>query len=768
MKTSKDFIIIVKDVNEAPVNLQIVSTQGQISFSRDSPKVKENTATGENVGMVYAYDDDTVEKLVFTLDDDGDGAFAISNKTQCSSLKKNGKHLYTGCRTLLAVASKINYEEASTRSIIVRVTDTKGLHHSQQFTVEIIDENDKPNDITLNGLHIVTVNENRNDTLIASFKTQDEDLSQNHSYRIINNPEMRLVIKDGKLYTSPTGEFDYEKENKYIFTVETTDNGKPPMSFRRNFTLQVMDMNEAPTSIELSNDAVDENSAVGTLVGNITVSDPDNEGKYATTQKVSCHMITDIAGVFEIKNDAQLVVKKASLNFEEKASHSIIVKCTDDGVPYKSLEKVLTININDVNEAPTGIHLSSNRVRENYPSVTVGRIVVSDPDQKGQTFTMRLTDKSLPFKVAGDALITTQSLNYERKSVYKISVRATDQGGLSITENYTIRVQDINERPSAIIFHHFPIEESAKPRTPVANAVVIDEDFDQIHTYSIESIVGFGYGLTRALPGKFTIDAKTGLIITTSSGIDYEEFKAFNITVMAIDNGIPAMNISKIVTINVKDVNHPPTDILFNGTEVKENSPEGHIVGNVTVIDPDNKYHQKDIYICKLDVSAEDSLPFAISSEYTLIVNDAIDYEKLDIYEIKVTCTDNRIDPHNISRTFVVKVLNVNEAPSLIHITSNKIAENQAVGSFIANVIAVDPDNKVTHVENITIQLLPELDGAAFRLVDGNSLIANQTFNYEQKSIFNVKFRASDNGRPVLSSEKIFNITTHIDFIVLE
>lgn len=110
-------------------------------------------------------------------------------------------------------------------------------------------------------------------------------------------------------------------------------------------------------------------------------------------------------------------------------SHSIIVKCTDDGVPYKSLEKVLTININDVNEAPTGIHLSSNRVRENYPSVTVGRLVVSDPDQKGQTFTMRLTDKSLPFKVAGDVLITTQSLNYERKSVYKISVRATDQGG---------------------------------------------------------------------------------------------------------------------------------------------------------------------------------------------------------------------------------------------------------------------------------------------------------------------------------------------------
>ena len=59
------------------------------------------------------------------------------------------------------------------------------------------------------------------------------------SYRIINNPEKRLVIKDGKLYTSPEGEFNYEKKNRYIFTVETTDNGKPPKSFQRNFTLQV-------------------------------------------------------------------------------------------------------------------------------------------------------------------------------------------------------------------------------------------------------------------------------------------------------------------------------------------------------------------------------------------------------------------------------------------------------------------------------------------------------------------------------------------------
>lgn len=66
------------------------------------------------------------------------------------------------------------------------------------------------------------------------------------------------------------------------------------------------------------------------------------------------------------------------------------------------------------------------------------------------------------------------------------------------------------------------------------------------------------------------------------------------------------------------------------------------------------------------------------------------------------------------------------------------------------------------YVNNVTIQLLPQLDGASFRLVGGNSLITNQKFNYEQKNTFAVKIRASDNGQPALSSEQILNILVSI------
>ena len=71
------------------------------------------------------------------------------------------------------------------------------------------------------------------------------------------------------------------------------------------------------------------------------------------------------------------------------------------------------------------------------------------------------------------------------------------------------------------------------------------------------------------LSGYFTIGSTSGRILSAVSSIDYEEYQAFNITVLTTDNGYPAMNIQKTVMIQVSDVNHPPTDLTFNGRLVR-------------------------------------------------------------------------------------------------------------------------------------------------------------------------------------------------------
>ena len=171
----------MQDVNEAPTKIEITSDGGQISFPKNLPRVNENTAVGTIVGTLHAYDEDAVESLRFSLDDDGNGTFSVDNTASCSNSSDSGKTLHTVCTALVKVAAAINYEEDSTKTVIVRVEDNKGLHHSQHFSVVVRDQNDRPSDIWLNGLYTGYVNENENNQLIATFETSDEDSGQ--SYR---------------------------------------------------------------------------------------------------------------------------------------------------------------------------------------------------------------------------------------------------------------------------------------------------------------------------------------------------------------------------------------------------------------------------------------------------------------------------------------------------------------------------------------------------------------------------------------------------------
>ena len=180
LQVSKDFVIIVQDVNEAPTKIEITSERGQIAFPKNSAHVNENSAKGVIVGTFYAHDEDAVEKLTFSLDDNANGSFSVANPASCSNTTANGKSKQTVCKALLMVAGAIDFETDATKSIIVRVTDNKGLSYSQLFTVITIDKNDRPTDIWINGLYNGFVNENQDNTLIGTLQTQDEDAGQRH------------------------------------------------------------------------------------------------------------------------------------------------------------------------------------------------------------------------------------------------------------------------------------------------------------------------------------------------------------------------------------------------------------------------------------------------------------------------------------------------------------------------------------------------------------------------------------------------------------
>jgi len=115
------------------------------------------------------------------------------------------------------------------------------------------------------------------------------------------------------------------------------------------FTIQINDLNETSTNINLVGTSVNENSAGGTFVGTFSGVDPDG-GDFLTFS-----LVNSAGGRFMI-DTATLelrVAAGASLNYEASPTHVITVRATDSVGHY--FDKSFTITINNVNDAPVAV-----------------------------------------------------------------------------------------------------------------------------------------------------------------------------------------------------------------------------------------------------------------------------------------------------------------------------------------------------------------------------------------------------------------------------
>ncbi len=106
-----------------------------------------------------------------------------------------------------------------------------------------------------------------------------------------------------------------------------------------------------------------------------------------------------------------------------------------------------------------------------------------------------------------------------------------------------------------------------------------------------------------------------------------------------------------------------------------------------------------------------------------------------------------------------------NNAPTNITLSNATIAENNTPGATIGTLTATDADAGDTHtftfVNTANSNLAAHISGndnAAFTLT-GNVLSINGSADFETKSSYNIRIRATDNGSPTLSFEKSFTIS---------
>jgi len=208
-------------------------------------------------------------------------------------------------------------------------------------------------------------------------------------------------------------------------------------------------VNNPPTDIVLSNNAIAENSDSNTLVGTLTTVDADIDDTHTYT------LLDDSEGRFAIDGNRLIVAENAILDFETDPVQMVTVRTQDSN--GATFIKTFTVVITDVPEGtpslpPTDINLTNNTIPENSDNgAIVGGLFVTDPDV-GDTHTLTLLDDADGrFTLDENRLVVANGmlLDFETNGSHAITVRATDSGGLTFDETFIITVEDVFESGSA-------------------------------------------------------------------------------------------------------------------------------------------------------------------------------------------------------------------------------------------------------------------------------------------------------------------------------
>ncbi|MGB3467833.1 MAG: cadherin domain-containing protein, partial [Cyclobacteriaceae bacterium] len=371
------------------------------------------------------------------------------------------------------------------------------------------------------------------------LSTEDEDTGDSFVYNIVPRDGSLdytfFSIIDDELFTEKT--LDREKTANYTLQVTSEDSSGEKITELIN--VFIGDVNEPPQVSDMAFSVVENLSPA--IIGQIVAQDPD------VGQQLTYEWASIPAGFpFELDRETGTISLLGSVNYETTDSYSAEVKVIDNGEPAISEIIRIEIKIEDQPEAPTGISLSSLTIPENSPTGTVIGSFTTEDEDLSESFGYQiklLSGQSGDLRIAENLLLSGKPLDFEIQSAYEVLVTTTDRYGLVYEKNYTIAVEDVNERPWVEDTTFF-VNEDAPENTVLGLVDSDDEDPDDELTFQL-------YDST----GAFAIDAFTGeVFVRDASLIDYETQHRYLLRVIVSDGGVPVLTDSALLEVLVEDL----------------------------------------------------------------------------------------------------------------------------------------------------------------------------------------------------------------------
>jgi Ca2+-binding RTX toxin-like protein len=538
------FTIAIGDVDEFDVT---APTDAEVAPNT----VDENAAIGAVVGVTAqsADADATTNAVTYSLSSNPGGLFAIDANTG-----------------VVTVAAAID-REALSASVDIQVTASSadGSSAASTFTIAIGDVNefavsapidaDSAANAVGENVAIGTV------VGVTAASTDGDATASAVTYSLTSNPGGLFAIDASTGEITVAAAIDREMAGASV-DIEVTASSADGSSAATTFTIAIGDVDEfdvtAPTDADVTPNTVNENAAIGAVVG-VTALAVDGD---ATSSAVTYSLTSNPGGIFAIDANTG-VVTVASVIDREALSASVDIEVTASSADGSSAASTFTIAIGDVNEfglsAPADTDAASNGVMENAAIGTaVGVTALSSGDADATAGPVVYSLSSNPgglFAIDANTGEVTVAAAIDREAtggIVDVEVTASTGDGSSAATTFAISIGDLDEFDATAPTDANPAANSVNENVAIGTvvgvtALAVDGDAtSSAVTYSLTSNPG----------GLFAIDANTG-VVTVASAIDREALSAsvdIEVTASSADGSSAASNF----TIAIADVNEAP------------------------------------------------------------------------------------------------------------------------------------------------------------------------------------------------------------------
>ncbi|KAM3866600.1 protocadherin gamma-C5-like isoform 2-T2 [Diretmus argenteus] len=324
-----------------------------------------------------------------------------------------------------------------------------------------------------------------------------------------------------------------------------------------------------------------------------------------------------------------------------------------------------------------------------------------------------------------------------------------------------VEIRDINDNSPSFMTQELTLKiaEStvAGVRFPLESAEDPDVGSNMLKSYTLSRDECF------SLKVKETEDGKKIPELVLEKPLDREKKARHKLQLTAVDGGNPVRSgtLQIIVTVLDNNDNLPVFEKTLYKVSFSENSVKGTVIIEPKASDADEGLNGEIVF--SFGARTQDSILSLFDIDPVtgqIVLNGGLDYENTASYRIDVTAKDKGIPEMEGHCRIQIDVIDVNDNPPEIILTSQPqaVREDAPSGTVVALLSARDLDSG----DNGKVSLqLPK--GSLFTLKPSFSnnyaLVTSGVLDRERFSEYNVEITATDSGSPPLSSKKTIPVS---------